>query len=66
MSETSSDKPLPADITPDALLHTGSEHPVDPEDLAMATGHDPTPENIERARRTLQEKGSAAIDEITG
>lgn len=66
MSEQREDRPLPADITPDRLLHTGSEHPVDPEDYAMATGHDPTPENIERARRILEEKGAArAVDEIT-
>jgi hypothetical protein len=46
-------------------LRTGSETPVDPEDLAMAEGLDPTPENIERMRRRLEEKGSRAVDEAT-
>jgi hypothetical protein len=46
-------------------LRTGSETPVDPEDLAMAEGLDPTPENIERMRRRLEEEGSRAVDEAT-
>jgi hypothetical protein len=46
-------------------LRTGSETPVDPDDLAMAEGLDPTPENIERMRRRLEEKGSRAVDEAT-
>jgi hypothetical protein len=49
----------------DVPLRTGSETPVDPEDLAMAEGLDPTPENIERMRRRLQDKGSRAVDQAT-
>lgn len=50
---------------PDVPLRTGSETPVDPEDLAMAEGLDPTPENVERMRRRLEEKGSRAVEEAT-
>ncbi|MFB4297554.1 hypothetical protein [Actinomadura sp. NTSP31] len=47
-------------------LRTGSETPVDPEDLAMAKGQDPTPENVERQRRRIEEKGARrATDEAT-
>jgi hypothetical protein len=47
-------------------LRTGSETPVDPEDLAMAEGQDPTPENVERQRRRIEEKGARrAVDEAT-
>lgn len=56
---------VPADITPDEQLHTGSEHPVDPEDLAMAEGHDPTPEAVEKTRQRLEREGSKAVDEAT-
>ncbi|MFK3983728.1 hypothetical protein ACI2K4_25515 [Micromonospora sp. NPDC050397] len=41
---------------------TGSEQPWDPEDLVAAWGADPTPENLERARRMLAEQGPAAIE----
>jgi hypothetical protein len=54
-----SDEDLP---TPDRLLHTGSEHPIDPEDLVMLTGREPTPARIERARRMLEEGGPAVIE----
>ncbi|MEV5704179.1 hypothetical protein [Actinoallomurus sp. NPDC052274] len=47
-------------------LRTGSETPVDPEDLAMAEGRDPTPENIERARRRIERLGAReAVDRVT-
>ncbi len=46
----------------DRDIRTGSDQPWDPEDLAVAEGQDPTPENIARARRRLQEQGSAAIE----
>lgn len=49
---------------PAALLRTGAEHPVDPEDLAMAMGHDPTPEAVERAGKLLAEKGAAAVESV--
>jgi hypothetical protein len=48
----------------DVPLRTGAEGPFDPEDLAMADGVDLTPENIEKYRRMLDEKGSRAVDEI--
>jgi hypothetical protein len=41
---------------------TGADQPWDPEDLAVAEGRDPTPENVERARRELEEDGPAAIE----
>jgi hypothetical protein len=43
-------------------IRTGSDQPWDPEDLAVAQGHDPTPENVERARQELEEEGPAAIE----
>ena len=44
------------------VIRTGSKQPWDPEDLAVAEGHDPTPKNVERARRELEELGPAAIE----
>jgi hypothetical protein len=41
---------------------TGAEQEWDPEDLAVAQGHDPTPANVERARRQLEDEGPAAIE----
>ncbi|CAL9362485.1 MULTISPECIES: hypothetical protein [Streptomyces] len=43
-------------------LRTGSEQPVDPEDLVMLSGREPTPERIEKARRELEEHGAAAVE----
>lgn len=43
-------------------VRTGAEQPWDPEDLAVAEGRDPTPENVERARRELDRDGAAAIE----
>lgn len=43
-------------------IRTGAEQPWDPEDLAEAKGQDPTPANVERARRQLEEEGPAAIE----
>ncbi|WKX73816.1 hypothetical protein [Streptomyces sp. XD-27] len=43
-------------------IRTGSEQPIDPEDLVRVSGRDPTPERIEWARRRLQEEGAAAIE----
>jgi hypothetical protein len=45
-----------------ATIRTGAEQPWDPEDLAVAEGHDPTPANVERARRELEEEGPSAIE----
>ncbi|HEX5543494.1 MAG TPA: hypothetical protein VFX60_18400 [Micromonospora sp.] len=47
---------------PGPAPRTGAEQPWDPEDLAAAKGRDATPENVERARRELEEKGQAAIE----
>jgi hypothetical protein len=44
------------------VARTGAEQPWDPEDLAEAEGRDPTPENIARAARELEEDGPAAIE----
>ncbi|MEH1123868.1 hypothetical protein [Micromonospora sp. CPCC 206061] len=44
------------------VFRTGAEQPWDPEDLAIAHGQDPTPRNVERARRELEEEGPAAIE----
>ena len=45
-------------------VRTGADQPWDPIDLAEAEGRDPTPENIERARRVLERDGAAAIERI--
>jgi hypothetical protein len=45
-----------------APIRTGADQPWDPEDLAVAEGRDPTPENVERARRELEQDGPAAIE----
>ena len=47
---------------PGPVIRTGAEQPWDPEDLAVAEGRDPTPRNVERARRELEELGAAAIE----
>ncbi|MCC9309875.1 hypothetical protein LN042_22855 [Kitasatospora sp. RB6PN24] len=58
-------EPIESELpTPDSLLHTGAEHPVDPVDLVMASGQDPTPELIEKARRKLEEEGPAAVERL--
>ncbi|MGW1884641.1 hypothetical protein [Streptomyces sp. NPDC002133] len=43
-------------------IWTGSERPFDPEDLVMASGREPTPANLERARKEIEEKGAAALE----
>jgi hypothetical protein len=45
-----------------AGARTGSEQPWDPEDLAMAEGRDPTPGNVERARREMAQEPRSAIE----
>ncbi len=64
MSDSSaSDEQRSGDLpTPDHLLHTGAERPLDPEDLVRLKGMDPTPERIEKARRLLEEHGPAAAE----
>jgi hypothetical protein len=57
------DVPLFRDGTePELAIRTGSEQEWDPEDYAVAQGWDPTPKNVERARRELAKLGPAAIE----
>ena len=50
------------DRVDDLPVRTGAEQAWDPEDLAEAEGRDPTPENVDRARRELAEEGPSAIE----
>lgn len=59
--EAELDGPAP-DESRVVVTRTGAEQPWDPEDLAVAKGGDPTPENVDRARRELEEFGPAAIE----
>ncbi|HCT79495.1 MAG TPA: hypothetical protein DGG94_08370 [Micromonosporaceae bacterium] len=52
----------PIDTPHAPVYRTGAEQPWDPEDLAVAWGHDPTPKYVELARRELAELGPAAIE----
>ena len=54
----------PAFLQPgeEPAVRTGAEQEWEPVDLALAEGRDPTPENIERARRELERDGAAAIE----
>ncbi len=45
-------------------VRTGSDQAWDPEDVAEAMGQDPTPDNVERARRILADEGPSAIERI--
>ncbi|MEV4709362.1 hypothetical protein [Actinoplanes sp. NPDC049316] len=44
------------------VVRTGADQEWEPVDLAVAEGRDPTPENIERARKELERDGAAAIE----
>ena len=44
------------------VFRTGAEQEWEPVDLCLAQGRDPTPANIERARRQLERDGAAAIE----
>ena len=57
-----SDSPEFREPGPEPVIRTGAEQPWDPEDLAVAQGKDPTPENVERAREELERDGAAAIE----
>jgi Uncharacterized protein conserved in bacteria (DUF2252) len=48
--------------TGEPVIRTGADQPWDPEDLTVAKGQDPTPANVERNRRELDEDGPAAIE----
>ena len=43
---------------------TGADQLWEPRDFAIAAGKDPTPENIEWARRVLEKEGPSAIERI--
>ncbi len=49
-------------VTPASKLFTGGERPYDPEDLVMATGADPTPERVEKARKLIEKEGRTVIE----
>ncbi|HEY2670825.1 MAG TPA: hypothetical protein VGJ07_10665 [Rugosimonospora sp.] len=52
-----------AGASPDTgAARTGAEQPWDPEDLAVAEGHDPTPRHLENARQELAREGRSAIE----
>jgi hypothetical protein len=59
---TDSDTPEFLEPGAEPVIRTGADQPWDPEDLAVAEGRDPTPENVERARRELEREGPAAIE----
>jgi hypothetical protein len=59
---TDSDNPEFLEPGAEPVIRTGAEQPWDPEDLAVAEGRDPTPENVERARKELEADGPAAIE----
>ncbi|QKW18922.1 hypothetical protein HUT16_07465 [Kitasatospora sp. NA04385] len=61
MTDSTDSESMP---TPDNLLHTGAENPVDPEDLVMASGRTPTPELVEKAKKDLEEHGAAAVERL--
>lgn len=46
------------------VVRTGAEQEWDPADVAVAEGRDPTPENVERARKELEKDGPATIERI--
>ncbi len=52
------------DPTPDVSLHTGTEHLSEAEDVVLASGHDITPERLERVRRLLAEEGAAGVEKL--
>lgn len=60
------DRDTPEFLQPGEQPHfrTGADQPWDPVDVALAQGRDPTPENIERARKELERDGPAVIERI--
>jgi hypothetical protein len=48
--------------TPDRLLHSGGDRPIDPEDLVRLSGREPTPERVAEARRLLEKEGPRAVE----
>jgi hypothetical protein len=60
------DRDTPEFLQPGEEPHyrTGADQQWDPEDVAVAEGRDPTPENVERAREELEREGPAVIERI--
>ncbi|MFE2916541.1 hypothetical protein [Kitasatospora indigofera] len=54
----------PEGITPDALLHVGTEGPVTAEDIVLASGRDLNPKNLAWAEQKLATEGKAALDRL--
>ncbi|MEU3146216.1 MULTISPECIES: hypothetical protein [unclassified Streptomyces] len=63
-SQPEESRPPEERTTPDGLLHARTGTDVSPEDLVLASGKDLTPQNLEWARRKLEEEGPAALDKI--
>ncbi len=59
---TDADTPEFLEPGAEPVIRTGADQQWEPVDLAVAEGHDPTPENIERARQELERDGAAAIE----
>ncbi|MEU8568035.1 hypothetical protein AB0C51_06665 [Streptomyces pathocidini] len=62
MTEKHEDEPTEAKKRPGLQLRTGTETPIDPEDLVRVSGRDVTPERLERAKRLIEEQGPAAAE----
>lgn len=63
-ADTQTEAPRAGEARRPPTLRTGAEQPWEPVDLVIAKGLDPTPENVERARRELEELGPAAIEKV--
>ncbi|MFJ3926623.1 hypothetical protein [Streptomyces sp. NPDC090022] len=59
---TEGDEQQPGGKARPAKLWTGGERAYDPEDLVMATGADPTPERVEKARKLIEKEGPQVIE----
>ncbi len=64
MNSQPDSKPPSEGVTPDALLHVGSEGPITAEDVVLASGRDLTPANLAWAERKLATEGRAALDKL--
>ncbi|MEU6547856.1 MULTISPECIES: hypothetical protein [unclassified Streptomyces] len=50
--------------TPDDLLHTYTGTEVSPEDIVLASGKDLTADNLEWAKRKIDEEGRVALEKL--
>ncbi|MFI6449527.1 hypothetical protein [Kitasatospora sp. NPDC050543] len=64
MNAQPNSNPQPEGVTPDALLHVGSEGTVTAEDVVLASGRDLTPDTLAWAERKLAKEGKAALDKL--